>query len=114
MIKIYHNPRCSKSRTALEWLRQSAVEFEIIEYIKHPLHEKDLATLIAKTGLSAIQLIRTHETVFKENYKNKELTDNEWIAVLAAEPHLLQRPIIETKESAIVALSLENILRLLH
>jgi arsenate reductase len=103
MLKIYHNRRCGKSRTALQILQEKKIEFEVVEYLKEPLNQKELKQLLKKLGMKAIDLIRKNEELYKNNFKDLHLSEKEWIKVLAENPILIERPIIESGEKAIIA-----------
>ncbi len=109
MIKIYHNPRCRKSREGLAYLQSKNVDFEVINYLKNPLTEKEFADLLMKLNKKPFEIIRTQEAVFKSNYKGKNFTDDEWIQILVEHPKLIERPIVVKKHKAVIALTLENI-----
>jgi len=94
MTKIYHNPRCSKSRQTLALLQQNKEEAEIIEYLKDVPSEADLMSIIQMLGIAPLDLIRKGETIYKEQYKGKTLTGDEWISVMAKNPILIERPIV--------------------
>lgn len=108
-MKIYHNPRCKKSRAGLAYLEEKGLKFEVIDYIKNPLSDSEIDELIKKTGLGADQLIRKQEDFFKKELKGKTLTHKEWVKVIASEPKLLQRPIVENGKKAVLANPPENI-----
>jgi len=93
-VTIYHNPRCSKSRKALETLAEKGTEIEVIEYLKTPLTKKILKNLLMKLNMKPIDIIRANEVVFKQNFKGKNFTDDEWIQIVIENPILLQRPIV--------------------
>lgn len=103
MIKIYHNPRCSKSRAGLAYLEEKGVEFEKIEYLKDEFTVETLTKVIAKTGKQPFELIRTHEELYKKEYKGKQLSNEEWIEVMVKNPRLIHRPIVENDEKAVWA-----------
>ena len=103
MIKIYHNSRCGKSRSALQILQEKKIEFEVVEYLKEPLNQKQIKGLLKKLGLKAIELVRKNEDIYKNNFKDQLLTEKEWIKVLVENPILIERPIIESDEKAIIA-----------
>ncbi len=103
MIKIYHNPRCRKSREGLEYLKSKTNDFEIVEYLKDGLTEDDLKEVLLKSGLQAVDLVRTQEDVFKKELKGKKFTDEEWVRIIIENPKLLQRPIVVSKHKAILA-----------
>ena len=87
-MKIYHNPRCSKSRLTLALIQESGQEVEIIEYLKESLSFKDLKSILEMLNIKAIELIRTNEIIWKENYKGKEMTDQELINAMRENPKL--------------------------
>ena len=109
MLKIYHNPQCKKSRAGLEYLNDKGLEFEVIEYLKHPLTEKELEKLLVKLNLKAEDIIRTQEEYYRKNLKGKKFNEHEWIRIIIQNPKLLKRPIIETKYKAVWGDPTENI-----
>jgi len=109
MIKIYHNPRCSKSRQGVELLENSGKEFEIIKYLDEVPSEKELTEIINLLNISPIQLVRKTEKIWKENYKGKELSDNEIVKAMIENPKLIERPIVINKTKAVIGRPLENI-----
>lgn len=112
MNKYYHNPRCSKSRLGIDFLNENNIEFEIIEYLKTGVSEKDFLEIVQKSGLKPLEgLIRTKESHFKDlDLKGKNLTDKEWAKVINENPKLLERPILVTKDHAKVGRPTENLL----
>jgi len=103
MLRIYHNNRCSKSRSALQILQEKQLDFEIVYYLENPPSFEELQQLIHKLGLRAEDLIRKNEAVFKENYKNTNFSETEWTRLLCEHPNLIERPIVETETAAVVA-----------
>ena len=102
MIQIYHNPRCSKSREGLEILKKSNQEYTIKEYLKYPPTIAELNELIQLLDISPIQLIRTGETVWKENFKGKVLSDKQIVEAMINYPKLIERPIVINQKKAII------------
>ncbi len=109
MIKIYHNPRCRKSREGLTILENSGKKFEIIKYLDAVPSEKELTVIIKILGISPIELVRKTEKIWKENYKGKELSDTEIITVMIQNPKLIERPIIINNNKAVIGRPSENI-----
>jgi arsenate reductase (glutaredoxin) len=109
MLKIYHNPSCKKSRAGLQLLQASGKAFEVVEYIKKPLTEKEVENLLVKLNKKPVEIIRTQEVYFKQNLKGKNFGDHEWIRILIENPKLLQRPIVETNHKAVIGDPAENI-----
>ncbi|HAL12548.1 MAG TPA: arsenate reductase (glutaredoxin) [Planctomycetaceae bacterium] len=113
-MKIYHNPRCSKSRQALAILQDSKVEFEVIEYLTNPPTEQELREIIAKLGIAARDLIRQKEDEFKQlGVKQDVLSHDSAITLMANEPKLMERPIVVTDEKAVIGRPPENVFDLL-
>ena len=98
---IFHNPRCGKSREALALLKEQNQDVEIVEYLKDALTEKDIKKLLSILNLKPIQLIRVKEDVFKE-FKNKELTDLQYIELMVKYPILIERPIVIKGNKAVI------------
>ncbi len=108
--KIYHNTRCKKSRGGLQYLEDKGINPEIIEYLKDdPFTEKSLSDVIQKLGIKPQELIRTQEAIYKQNYKGKDFTDQEWIKILVENPKLIRRPIIVKGDQAVVGDIVEHI-----
>ncbi|SHF51979.1 polyphosphate kinase [Mariniphaga anaerophila] len=103
VMKIYHNPRCTKSRAGLQYLEERGFDLEIIKYLNTGLSEADLREIVEKSGKKPFELVRTQEADYKEKYKGKELSDDEWIKVLVENPKLLQRPIVVNGNRAVLA-----------
>jgi len=108
-MKVYHNPRCSKSRCAIAYLEEQNQTFEVVEYLKESLTEPEIKELLKKLDMNAEDLIRKGEPAFKENFKGKQLSENEWIRAMVEYPKLIERPIVVKGEKAIIARPLENI-----
>jgi len=108
-MKIYHNPRCSKSRQGLAVLQEANVDLEIIEYLKNPLTESELKGLLKKLDIPAIALVRKNEAVWKEQFKNKDLSEDELIEAMVAFPKLIERPIVENGDTAVIGRPIEKI-----
>ena len=109
MIKVLHNNNCSKSRAILEHLDENNVPFEIIDFIENPLSEIEIKTVLKKLNTDVHGLIRKNEALFKEKFAGQELSDDEWIKVLAENPSLIQRPILIKGNIAMVARPIENV-----
>lgn len=102
---IYHNPRCGKSRNALQFLKNKGIDPVIRFYLVDPLSVEEIKKLISKTHCKINDLIRKKESIFISEFQHKNLSDEEWVDVLAANPVLLQRPIIEDESKAAIVRS---------
>jgi len=112
-MKIYHNPRCSKSRQTLSLIKEQGVEVEIIEYLKVIPSEKELSDIINLLGIEPEKLLRKGEADYKENFKGKTLSDSEWISAMIKYPKLIERPIVIIGNKAVLGRPPENVLDLL-
>ena len=108
-VKIYHNPRCGKSRETLQLIRDKGIDPAIYEYLKEPLTSSQLEELINLLGIEAKDLVRTTEAIFKEQFKGKDLSAAEWIEAMIAYPKLIQRPIVVNGNKAILGRPPENV-----
>ncbi|CRM68998.1 MULTISPECIES: arsenate reductase (glutaredoxin) [Pseudomonas] len=113
-LTLYHNPRCSKSRGALELLEARGLTPTVVRYLETPLNAAQLQALLAKLGLNARQLLRTGEDEYKSlNLADASLSEAQLIAAIAAHPKLMERPILETADKAIIGRPPENVLEIL-
>jgi arsenate reductase len=110
---IYHNGECSKSKGALELLQEMGVPHTVRYYLHEPLRNDELRLLLQKLGIKAYELVRKHEAIYKEKYEGKTLTEDEWLEALAEYPILIERPIVEKGEKAVIARPAEKALEII-
>lgn len=110
MITIYHNARCSKSREGVCLLEEKGVQFETVKYLDEKITKSELVSIIKKLNIKPIELVRTNETIWKENYKGKTLSDEEVITAMLDNPILIERPIIINGDKAVIGRPVEKIL----
>jgi len=104
---ILHNPRCGKSRNALKLLHEKGENVQVVEYLKKTPSFEELKKIISMTGLKPEMLLRKKETIYKEHYKDKELTDDEVIQAMIDHPILIERPIVIKDKKATLGRDLE-------
>jgi arsenate reductase len=109
MYTVYHNPRCKKSRAGLQRIIEKGLEHRVREYLKDPLTEEELGTLLMKLNKKPTEMIRTQEEYFRKELKGLNLNDQEWIKVMVENPKLIHRPIVEGKYKAVLGDPVENI-----
>ncbi len=109
VLKIYHNPHCAQSREGLMYLEKKGYELEIRKYLTDGITTDELKEIIDKSGKRAFDFVRTQEKEYKELYKDKELSDDEWINVLAENPKLLQRPVVINGNMSVIAIPPQEI-----
>lgn len=107
MIQIYHNPRCGKSRNCLAFIEQTNQEYEIIPYLTETPSADELKTLLKKLNIQPLDLVRTKEKIWIENFKGKELTNEQIIQAMADNPILIERPIVIKDGKAIIGRDLD-------
>ncbi|RLU08471.1 arsenate reductase (glutaredoxin) [Pseudomonas prosekii] len=113
-LTLYHNPRCSKSRGALELLQARGLTPNVVRYLETPLDAAQLQGLLNKLGITARELLRTGEDEYKTlNLADATLTEAQLIAAIAAHPKLMERPILEVGDKAVIGRPPENVLELL-
>lgn len=113
MITIYHNPKCTKSRQGVEYLKEAGKEFKTVLYLNNPIDKDTLRELLSKLNYSPIELVRKNEAIWKEHYKGKDLSDEQIIDAMIEFPKLMERPIIVKDNKAVVARPTEAIDQLL-
>ena len=112
-IVVYHNPRCSKSRCALDFFNERQLDYKVVEYLKDVPTKAKLTAIIEQLGIAPEALIRKGEEEYKLHFKGKSLSNDEWIAAMLQFPKLIERPIVVVGGKAVVARPTERILELL-
>ena len=112
-ITFYHNGECSKSRGALEILQERNIPHQVRWYLAEPLNIDELKALLKKLQIQPSELVRKNEPLYKEQYEGKTITEIEWLDILVQHPVLIERPIGELGEIAIIARPPESILELI-
>lgn len=113
MIKIYHNPRCRKSREGLELLENSGKEFEVIKYLEHVPTKEELREVINCLGITPDNLVRKNEAVWKDKFRGRLLSDEEILNAMIEHPKLIERPIVLNGDRAVIGRPPENINKLI-
>ena len=113
LVKIYHNPKCSKSRAALALLQERGLTPRIVEYLETPPSAAELKAIVAMLGIRPEQLVRKSEEICKTRYAGETLTDEQWIAAMVRDPILIERPIVVLENRAVIGRPPESVLALL-
>jgi len=112
-VKIYHNPRCTKSRETLKLLEDKGIQADVVEYLKQPPSHAELVDILAKLGLKPRQLMRTKEPEYKDNgLDDPSLSDSELIEAMVRIPKLIERPIVISNGKAAIGRPPENVLEI--
>ncbi len=112
VMKIYHNPRCTKSRECLKFIEEKGFEVEVVDYMKNGISAKEIKEFLTKSGLAVTDIIRTNEDLYKQQYKGNEFAEDEWIQILVENPKLIQRPLVIKGSHAVLARPADEIMRL--
>ena len=113
-VTIYHNPKCSKSRQTLELLQQRGIEPRIVEYLKTPPSAAELDATLTKLGIEPRALLRTKEDAYESaGLADPALTRAQLIALMVANPSVIERPIVVTDRGAAIGRPPENVLAIL-
>jgi arsenate reductase (glutaredoxin) len=113
-ITVYEKPTCTKCREVDKLLRESGVAFEKINYYLEPLGEKKLRELIKRMGIKPRELLRTSEPIYRElGLGKKDFSDDEIISLMVKHPDLIQRPIVERGDRAVLGRPTDNVKALL-
>jgi arsenate reductase len=110
---IYHNPRCSKSRTTLALLQENGIDPEVVLYLESPPDVDTINALLGKLGISASQLVRSGEADFKDAGLDKNSSEVDIVAAMALRPKLIERPIVVKGDKAVLGRPPENALELM-
>lgn len=115
MVRIYHNPRCSKSRATLQLLNDRGIHPEVIEYLGQPPDAATLRDLLEKLGLAARQLLRKGEREYHDlGLADQSLTQDRLIQAMVEHPNLMERPIVVSKSGARIGRPPESVLEILQ
>lgn len=112
-ITIYHNPRCSKSRGALQILEENGTDPVVVDYLKTPPTKAELTAILMKLGQRPEQIVRKGESVYKQKYAGRTLTADQWLDALVEDPILIERPIVVSGERAVIGRPPERVLEII-
>lgn len=112
-LTVYEKPSCTTCRNLAALLEERGIDFERVNYHVDPLPEATIRELVRKTSGGAAALLRRREPAYREHVEGRDLSDDELIALMAEHPPLLQRPVVERGERAVLARPVERVLELL-
>ena len=112
-VQIWHNPRCSKSRNGLNILKENKIEVEVVKYLENPRTQEEITDLLKMLGMSARELMRTKESIYKELDLKNENDEDKLIQAMVENPKLIERPIVIKDGKAVIGRPIENIMKLI-
>jgi arsenate reductase len=113
-VIIYHNGECTKSKGALELLQEKGIPHQVRYYLMEPLDRTELSTLLTKLGIPASALVRRSEPLYLSQYADKEISEDEWLDILTEHPELIERPIVESGDHAVIARPAERVFEVIQ
>lgn len=113
MVKIYHNPRCRKSRETLTLVSEKREDLVVQEYLTVPITKDELRAIVDLLEIKPFDLVRKNEVEYREKYKGKNLSDEEWLEAMILHPKLMERPIVLNEGKAAIGRPPENVLSIL-
>ncbi len=114
MWEIWHNPRCGKSRAALAYLEEQGVDFKTRLYLQDIPTKAEISQVVKLLNIKPADLIRKGETIYKENYAQQTLSDDDALNAMAENPILIERPIVIHNQKAAIGRPLENVMALVE
>ena len=112
-VTIWHNPRCSKSRDAAALLEEKGIDADVVKYLETPPTKEELIAVLKMLGLTARELIRTKEDIYKELNLKEVMDEDVLIEAMVEHPRLIERPIVIKDGKAAIGRPIENIIDLL-
>lgn len=112
-VTIWHNPRCSKSRNAATLLEEQGIDATVVKYLDTPPSKEELVEILKMLGITARELMRTKEAVYKELNLKEEMDEDKLIEAMAENPKLIERPIVIKDGKAAIGRPIERIVELL-
>ncbi len=113
-VTIWHNPKCSKSRATNTLLEERGVEATVVKYLETPPTKEEITEVLKMLNISARELMRTKEDIYKELNLKDETDENRLIEAMAKNPKLIERPIVIKDGKAAIGRPIENIVELLE
>ena len=111
-MQILHNPRCAKSRDTLKIIKDHGIDPEVILYLKETPTIEQLRLILSKLGLDVQSILRKGEAVYKEKFKGRSFSEDEWLKILVENPKLIERPIVIKDDKAIIGRPPEVVMQL--
>ena len=112
-IKIWHNPRCSKSRDSFKLLEEKGIDAKVVKYLEDVPTKEELTELLKMLGMTAGELMRTKEAIYKELNLKDENSEEALIEAMVANPKLIERPIVIRGNRAVIGRPIEKVVELL-
>ena len=113
-LTVYHNPRCRKSREVVQYLEQNDLSFEIVKYLDQSFDKNTLGDVLKKIDRKPSEILRINEALWKKEYADKNLSEDQILQLLVDQPKLIERPIVTTTNMGVLARPIENLIEFLN
>ena len=113
-LTVYHNPRCRKSREAIQYLEDKGLSFDIVKYLEHSFDKNTLGEVLKKIEKKPSEILRKNEVLWKKEYASKDFSEDQILQLLVEKPKLIERPIVTTTDKGVLAQPIENLMEFLN
>jgi arsenate reductase len=113
-LTVYHNPRCRKSREAIQYLQDKGLSFDIVKYLEQSFDKNTLGEVLKKIEKKPSEILRKNEVLWKKEYASKDLSEDQILQLLVKQPKLIERPIVTTTYKGVLARPIENLMEFLN
>jgi arsenate reductase len=113
-LTVYHNPRCRKSREAVQYLEDKGLSFDIVKYLEQSFDKNILGEVLKKIEKKPSEILRKNEVLWKKEYASKDFSEDQILQLLVEQPKLIERPIVTTTDKGVLARPIENLMEFLN
>jgi len=113
-LTVYHNPRCRKSREAIQYLEDKGIPFDTVKYLEQSFDKNTLDDVLMKINKKPSEILRKNEVLWKKDYSSKNLTEDQILQLLVKHPELIERPIVTTSIKGVLARPIENLIEFMQ
>ena len=113
-LTVYHNPRCRKSREAVQYLEDKGLSFDIVKYLEQSFDKNTLGEVLKKIEKKPSEILRKNEVLWKKEYASKDFSEDQILQLLVEQPKLIERPIVTTTDKGVLARPIENLMEFLN
>ena len=113
-LTVYHNPRCRKSREAIQYLEDKGLSFDIVKYLEQSFDKNTLGEVLKKIDKKPSEILRKNEVLWKKEYASKDFSEDQILQLLVEQPKLIERPIVTTTDKGVLARPIENLMEFLN
>lgn len=113
-LTVYHNPRCKKSREAIQYIEDKGIPFDTVKYLEQSFDKNSLIDVLKKINKKPSEILRKNEFLWKKDYASKNLSEDQILKLLVEHPGLIERPIVTTSNKGVLARPIENLIEFIQ